>query len=1209
MKKILSFCVAALFAFAANAATINIDATTSNSLKAAVAGATAGDVIVLADGTYNEPEQVKFDKSVTVQAAEGAKPIIALNYYCSILSGAQVTIKGLIFDGALYTKADGTVAGATDHCIRSYDSSTGKTLTLIDCEFRNWAKGYVLYPQKKERQLDALTIQNCYFHDNGRGVVYVETAGEDPLPLAELTVENSTLVGPGASYKAIDVKNGGTAKADAKIRIDHCTFYNYGPVRSEQSTDVIINNSIFAFPTEGATATTLYAGAAVNNCLVFNMTHADGPTVTGEIAADPKFEDAANGSFYLAEDSPARNAGTDSKTLGDPRWWEKPKLTAPDAAPAAPELNKKQVKAVYSATYNADCGFGEWGSGTVYTQEEFGKKYVTSNLGYFGLLFEGDNALNCTKMEKLHLDIWVAADTALRVVPIWKAGGAEKGVWATLKGQQWNAIDIALTEYDNVTDWSNIYQIKLDEIREQTFWVNNVYFYTTVVPPVDNDAPTEVTAVAGDAAFFSADIKAKATDASGSVIFTVKNGDAVVATKGAESGVEAIITVKNLKPSIEYNLSVIASDEDENAAEPVAVTVKTAEGPAAAPAPEFAAAKVLSIYSDAYTFAPASLNSYNEGWWEAPVMAEGELAEGDKALYYAAKETGMIGWQFGEIDATNFPFLHLDIYPMADGTIEIYPVNNTDPKGEYRKTVTVKGGQWNHVIIDLRGKDLTKIMQIGWINYYLLNGFFIDNVFFASKKIAKAQPNIFAYGIKGAFNAEANTLEVEYSLNANANSVEVEFFNADGEIEMQAILDKADQLTPGAHKATIEYMDILDPGTYTWAIHAYADATDFENLLPIGDPRYSFYLPQDVVVDNSFESEYFGNIYVSMPWEGESDGMTATTQQQHRGLFYFDPSLETVNGKDSALVGFDGGLGGATNTRNGIKRLSVDEQGFVYVASRDPETKGVYRADPSDMSKPFATVLAANYTVDALEVVGDKLYTIEDIGGTTGGQLNTYKLDQIPVGAATKTWELGDKNLANADETLRSDRRGGFWIAQNRYGLDVYPGLTHLNSKGQRDFWIDQDNNADLLSNTNGNLTYRGTMGVSVDGKLLAISSNKEAVVFAVEWSEEGVPSLSKVCETPVIGGNIDGIAFDIADNLFVACASMEQFRMYPLAKADGENNCRVYAASKYNIVIKEEEGVDNVSATVAPVKVLRDGQVLIIRNGVEYNVLGNAVK
>lgn len=155
-------------------------------------------------------------------------------------------------------------------------------------------------------------------------------------------------------------------------------------------------------------------------------------------------------------------------------------LEAPAAAPAAPEYPIYQVKPVYSATYEADCGFGEWGSGTAYTQEEFGKKYVTTNLGYFGLEFTG---MDCSEMEALHMDVWVAADASIRIVPI--HGGAEVGVTAQLEGQKWNSINIALSEFAGVTNWSNVYQIKIDNASNLTFWVNNVYFYTTVVPTVD----------------------------------------------------------------------------------------------------------------------------------------------------------------------------------------------------------------------------------------------------------------------------------------------------------------------------------------------------------------------------------------------------------------------------------------------------------------------------------------------------------------------------------------------------------------------------------------------------------------------------------------------------------------------------------------------------------------------------------------------------
>lgn len=1204
MKKILSFCIAVLCACAmVNAADVNLEPG-SKVLYNAVPAASAGDVLILADGVYEEPEVVELNKNLTIKAAEGAKPVIAQQYYMKLLSGAQVTFIGIKFDGGLYK--DGQ--GANDHCIRPYDDSADKTLTLIDCEFCNW-KSYILYPQRANRCMKTMTLQGCYFHDNQRGAIYVETGSSDPCPLAELNIENTTFNGT-PTYKPVDLKNGGTAVADAKLRIDHCTFYNCGPVRSEQSTDVIISNSIFAAP-EATYAATVCYGGEIKNCLVYNVNaHQEGPTVTGEIAADPKFEDAANGSFYLADDSPARNAGTDSKTLGDQRWWEKPKLTAPDAAPAAPEWPAKQVKAVYSATYNADCGFGEWGSGTVYTQEDFGKKYVTTNLGYFGMLFEGDNALNCSKMEKLHLDIWVAADTALRVVPIWKAGGAEKGVWATLKGQQWNAIDIALTEYDNVTDWSNIYQIKLDEIREQTFWVNNVYFYTTIAPPVDNDAPTNFTAEAGEASYFSAQIKAKATDASEGVQYDVINGELIVATAKAASDAEAIITVNGLKPGTEYNLSVVAKDEDGNAAEPIAVTVKTLDGPAAAAAPEYEPEKVKSIYSDAYTFAPASLNSYNEGWWSWPVMSEGELAAGDKALFYAKVTEGMIGWQFGEIDVTNFPYLHIDIYPLADGSIEIYPVNNTEPKGEYKGTYNVKGNQWNTIVIDLKDKDLTKIFQIGWINYVALNGFFIDNVYFAATPAPiKPQANIFASGLKGALSADGSQFDIEYFLNANATEIEVEFFNAEGEMELKTPLTIAEQLTAGAHKVSIEMSpsETFDPGTYSWTIHAYAGPTEFKDMLPADDNRYNYYMPMSIVVDNSFESDFFGRVYVSESVDGADDGASDATKQQVRGIYIYNPDMNFANGQEMAVLGYDGGLLGDRTSSAGFRRLAIDAKGNVYVASLDDATKGVYRMDPANPAADFVTVLQAERPVDALEIVGDTLYTIENVAESSG-EFDIYDMTTIPVGKPVKrmltTAADSDKGLANPFITLRSDGRGGFWVAQHRWGPTPYPPFEHWNSNREVDFKIDGEN-SEILGDITGNVSYRGQIAVNVAGDKIALGSNKCAKVFSVTYGDDGVPVLTFICMTPQFGNNIDGLAFDVADNLYVASASVERFYQFPLAKEEGANHTRVYAPSKYNLVIKEEDAVDNINATVAPTKVIRNGQVLIIRDGVEYNVLG----
>ena len=147
-------------------------------------------------------------------------------------------------------------------------------------------------------------------------------------------------------------------------------------------------------------------------------------------------------------------------------------LAAISELPPAPIWHKSQVKAIYSATYDADCDFGEWNSGTIYTQDTYGKKFTTNTTGYFGLV---GFAYDCTDMQYLHLDVWCANSTSLGIVPI--HGGAEVRVTQEIIGGQWNAIEIPLTAYEGVTNWSNVTQLKIDQIKEQNIWLNNIYFY------------------------------------------------------------------------------------------------------------------------------------------------------------------------------------------------------------------------------------------------------------------------------------------------------------------------------------------------------------------------------------------------------------------------------------------------------------------------------------------------------------------------------------------------------------------------------------------------------------------------------------------------------------------------------------------------------------------------------------------------------------
>ena len=337
MKKILSICAAMLMAFAVNATTTSVDAG-EGTLRAAVLAAQSGDVLVLGDGDFVEAEQIVFDKNLTVQAAENAHPVVAVRWYSTIVSGAQVTFTGICFDGATKHFLNGeTPVGAADHCFRSHDASLGTEKLIFDnCEFKGYPS-YVIYAQRGDRRMDALTIRNCYFHDNVKSAIYVGYDASHTTNLAcnAVTIENSTFANfTNVGTALIYIANAGSAAADQVVNVDHCTFYNYVKNTSgsytfidvRKSTDVQISNCIFAQPTAEMSGSTYCYGGTIMNCLSYNTTghRSSGVTLTDNIEGDPLFADAANLDLHLGAGSPALGAGTDGSDLGDPRWYPAP---------------------------------------------------------------------------------------------------------------------------------------------------------------------------------------------------------------------------------------------------------------------------------------------------------------------------------------------------------------------------------------------------------------------------------------------------------------------------------------------------------------------------------------------------------------------------------------------------------------------------------------------------------------------------------------------------------------------------------------------------------------------------------------------------------------------------------------------------------------------------------------------------------------------
>lgn len=400
--------------------------------------------------------------------------------------------------------------------------------------------------------------------------------------------------------------------------------------------------------------------------------------------------------------------------------------TEPQAACAAPTWPANQVKAMYSPTYGADYTHQDWGSGTVYVQEEFGKKYTLAASGYFG---SDGFSLNCLMMEKLHYDIWIENDATIRFVPIW--GGAEQGITKSLTGQQWNSIDIDLSEYTNVTDWGNVYQMKIDQASNLTFWIANAYFYRESAI-VDSEVPTNVSANLAETGFYSVKITAQAEDNSGAVNFRVMNGETILATGVAATATPTTITVNNLTPGTNYNFNVVAYDEAGNAASPVVVEATTKFVPAPI-VPDFNAKVVLPVFTDAKACVVSNIHS--GGWGETTEVEWLQIAPNDKVFY--AQNFNYAGWHSwggGDINASEMDYLHVDIYSTGMTQVSVTPIS---PGHEGSYTIELTPNAWTSADIPLSAYaanniEWNKIFQFKFMGAVGGNELMIDNVYFWS---------------------------------------------------------------------------------------------------------------------------------------------------------------------------------------------------------------------------------------------------------------------------------------------------------------------------------------------------------------------------------------------------------------------------------------------------------------------------------------------
>ncbi|MGV6846130.1 MAG: PKD domain-containing protein [Lutibacter sp.] len=176
------------------------------------------------------------------------------------------------------------------------------------------------------------------------------------------------------------------------------------------------------------------------------------------------------------------------------------------SAPVPPVRLDTDVISIFSGSYTDVAGtdyFPDWGQGGQGSSWAMFNLNGDDMLQYINLSYQGiqfGSPVDATNMETLHLDIWTADVNGIDIYPIDGNGATEKFVHKDLVADQWNSIDIPLTDFtDQGLPINDIIQFKFvgDPWAGGTVFIDNIYFYkqpsgvmTSMIEDFEGTPPT-----------------------------------------------------------------------------------------------------------------------------------------------------------------------------------------------------------------------------------------------------------------------------------------------------------------------------------------------------------------------------------------------------------------------------------------------------------------------------------------------------------------------------------------------------------------------------------------------------------------------------------------------------------------------------------------------------------------------------------------------
>lgn len=382
-------------------------------------------------------------------------------------------------------------------------------------------------------------------------------------------------------------------------------------------------------------------------------------------------------------------------------------LTAPDA----PTVAANKVISVLSGAYPAATtwGFGTWGQATVAENVTVdGAPMIhLSKFNYIGL--DGfSNQLDLSGMTHMHFDVLpITMNGALGVTPILVSGAPKErstkvGDANTFKAQQWNAVDIALSDFGLDFINNKVFQIKFDQGNSATdeLYIANIYFYNNSVGEQTLKSISLSNSFTGAKSTLTTTVSPVASDGtvfSGELSYTISNGAHLTA-----DGNNLTITA-----DAEGTYTLTATCGEHTATATVGFVGSTAS-------PTDAAADVLAYYSDTYGVDLAAVRVYDKGWEKGWVSStEINLTESDKAMLVTGVGTWGLNFKNDATDVTLYTKLCADVYALEEAPIAL----SYEGTSVVAYTGTLKKG-WNHIELPFGDANRT---SAGWVKFNIGN--------------------------------------------------------------------------------------------------------------------------------------------------------------------------------------------------------------------------------------------------------------------------------------------------------------------------------------------------------------------------------------------------------------------------------------------------------------------------------------------------------